>query len=439
MSQESFARHVVDLLPHQARLVEAVDSPASQRIVLLQSDVQMGQGGTLVALAERQLRATPEGRVLLVVPKALIEQVRHRLQEVGLSPWVVDRYAFREMVAAGPDQGLWPAGCLVVVGSVFAATTDLTASLGACPWDLALVQGWRRTKRRGPIPLLHALAQARRVVLCLQPMAPAPPPGSLDGEPFTLVTWKRDELVDPAGQPLFLPVEPILEPVPYTLSAEELAVRETVQALCGHIEGPFAWLLPGLLKQSLQSSPANFEEVLSALAAGDIVPEGEDDFVREARWTPTEEAQFDHLREQHQALGQDSKAVAAGLRLIRLLTAPSPRVLVLTSSRATLSYLEATCEGLDLACRTCHGGLDWQERAEAVRAFQAEGGLLLATEAMVAEGMPLAEVTDLVLYDQPSQPARLQAILGQLYGISRRVQLRVHALEPVAPGDSLSD
>jgi hypothetical protein len=119
----------------------------------------------------------------------------------------------------------------------------------------------------------------------------------------------------------------------------------------------------------------------------------------------------------------DSKA----RRLVRLLSAlRGESAIVFTEYRDTLRRLATLLpDALHL-----HGGLTHAERAEVQRRFNADGGVLLATDA-AADGLNLQQRCRLVVnFELPWNPARLEQRIGRVDRIGQRRV--VHALTFVA-------
>jgi superfamily II DNA or RNA helicase len=82
----------LQLLPHQAAFVETFFAPASKRLIVLRADVGLGKSTALIALCDRLLRERTQARVLIVVPAQLRVQFAHRLLEMSVPSFEVDRY-----------------------------------------------------------------------------------------------------------------------------------------------------------------------------------------------------------------------------------------------------------------------------------------------------------------------------------------------------------
>jgi superfamily II DNA or RNA helicase len=100
--------------------------------------------------------------------------------------------------------------------------------------------------------------------------------------------------------------------------------------------------------------------------------------------------------------------------LLRLLRRVKEPVIVFTEYRDTLTRLSAALRGAGLLPQVLHGGMSPDERAEAQRAFNVAGTLLLATDA-ASEGLNLHHRCRAVVhYELPWSPVRLQQRTGRV-------------------------
>ena len=129
-----------------------------------------------------------------------------------------------------------------------------------------------------------------------------------------------------------------------------------------------------------------------------------------------------------EASTSDSKLKAFGELLtgIHGPNAPSRQVVVLTDFVATLFYLAADIEGRGMACQLLHGSMGFEERVRSLELSSTEGGTLVATRAVIGQGIDLRRLQRLVLYDpQLSSPA-VEQVLGRFDRIGRTTQLNIH-------------
>jgi SNF2 family DNA or RNA helicase len=106
---------------------------------------------------------------------------------------------------------------------------------------------------------------------------------------------------------------------------------------------------------------------------------------------------------------------------------------ILTEFRATLFYLESQLQEMGFDPLLFHGTMSYDERENTVNEFKQSGGILLATNAGM-EGLSLAEVESLFLYDIPWDPRRLQQVCGRFQRFGRRAPLNVYLLSDPKAG-----
>ncbi|PYR94829.1 MAG: hypothetical protein DMF84_03995 [Acidobacteria bacterium] len=152
------------------------------------------------------------------------------------------------------------------------------------------------------------------------------------------------------------------------------------------------------------------EEPLAALGAPGLADER-----REDRWL----AQL--------AAAAHAAADSKQRYLVRLLRRIGGEpAIVFTEYRDTLRQLSASFPG----CLILHGGMTTGERAEVQARFNADGGVLLATDA-ASEGLNLQRRCRVVVcYELPWNPARLEQRIGRVDRIGQ--SRRVHAITLVA-------
>jgi len=443
----------VKLLPHQTALVETVFNPESKRIVLLRGDVGLGKSAALVAVAGRLLQERPTARALFLVPAALRTQFASMLRDASVPSLAVDRYVYREMLDASTASEFWPTGTVAVLSFDFATQPDVQASLELCQWEMVFVDEWHLTRGARAESLHHITASAERVVLASATSPDKELSGFAVGD-VTVVEWRRDLVVDSGGKPLPTVPRPVLHEISFRLNPAEIELRATVVDLVKILEcdvGAKDWR-PVMLFRCLESSPAALERPLQGLMEGATPLDSVDEPL-----SPLEEPASDDIPNDRsgrsnaeqvaglagralreiEASTTDSKLNALGALLSRINPGESPprRVLVLTDFVATLFYLAAEIEGYSLACQLLHGSMGTEERVRSLQSFSNNGGILIATRAVIAEGVDLREVTDLVLYDVPRTSAALKQVLGRFDRLGRVSELSVYFFTPSNTSD----
>jgi ERCC4-related helicase len=440
----------MQLLPHQLAFVEVFFDPASKRVILLRADVGLGKSTALVALVTRLLRQRPTAKVLLLAPGALRVWFVEQLRSAGIPALSVDRYQFREMIESAAGQELWPAGAVSVLTREFARQEDIGQALGATHWDLLIVDEAHQFQGALTGRVLRYVAETSdRVVLATSTLLSLDLPGSFANDDITVVQWRRDQIVDFNGDLLDSMPRPFVRLVPFTLSTAELSLAETVSELCQVFQTGTTQqhLIARLLLQSLQSSPAALENVLTRIR------ESRNRIAHGMPWleSPEEEQLEDQgdgsvdLNQAEKAkeiasraldaletAGSDSKlaGLVALLRHIDALKSSAARICVLTEYLGTLFYLAAEIESRGKTCHVFHGGMDAEERQRTLARFKHDGGILAANRAAMSEGVALSEVTDLVMYDIPGSPAALERVVARVDRFGRQTQLNIHVLVP---------
>ena len=72
--------------------------------------------------------------------------------------------------------------------------------------------------------------------------------------------------------------------------------------------------------------------------------------------------------------------------------------------------------------------MSFDGRAHTIHEFEQRGGILLATTAMLTEGIALPHVASLIFYDLPPSTLMLQQVYGRFHRFGRTVPLTVHVL-----------
>lgn len=443
------------LLPHQIAFLETFFNPLSKRVILLRGEVGLGKTFALVALMSRLLHDRPKARVLFLGSKALQEYMLELLSDTAVPGFIVDRYRYRELIDAVSEGEIWPAGTVVIMSIDFAKQPDIQDSLTAARWELVIADEAHliRGTRAGAF---------RKIVACAERVVFATATGQeLQGErPYvfperdaTVVEWRRDCIVGHDGRPFERSPSPILHEITFSPSSAELKLRDTVRSLCKIFEDAFGAqnFRAVVLHGTLESSPAALESALQRLVAGSEF------LLKEALWETTEDEVVGnllpdtldrHLYEKAIEIGRtalqeidlidsDSKLdVFSGL-LTSLSAAKKPagRICVLTQYVSTLYYLATEVEGRGIPCLRLHGGMGAEDRDRSLSMFSNEGGVLVATSAVMTEGVVFAEVTELIFYDIPGSKSTLQQVLGRFDRLGRVSQLNIY----VFVGSNLAD
>jgi len=448
------ANHSANLLPHQATFVDLFFSPSAKKALILRADVGLGKGAALVAIAQRLHEIRPASRVLYLVPGSVLRlQFAQRLKELGVPCLEVDRYRFRELLDTSIDGTLWPAGLVIMMSREFARQDDVRSSLADTRWDLVMLDG--ADQFRGGLSrdlVLQATATSDRMIMTVQ--LGVSWPVVLSDEATVIVTWHKNQIVGLDGKLIATGSRPTLSVVQYELTPNEQAISEAVGRLnrklleAGTIRA--AWVGRVLL-QSHESSLMSLEARLRLLAVGH--PHSSPEFQLSLDDVDVDEDYEGHQGQQEPPfpllaasatsdvldlldnIDVDSKLSALIDLLRRLQADGDARVFVFTVHVATLFYISSELEGLGIAHHFVHGSMAIEDRHRALAAFQAEGGLLLATRAALAEAWDLKQVSELVLYDLPDGSSAVRRLIGRFDRFGRVTELRVFCFAPQSQGE----
>jgi superfamily II DNA or RNA helicase len=457
--------NTMTLLPFQASLVDAIVSSSGSRIIWVRADVGLGKSTAIAAAATRLMHREAIARVLVLCPAALRDQWAELLLRNGVRSLVVDRFKFREMLEAASDSELWPIGMALVLGDDFARQPDILKSLTATSWDLVVAdEAHQFSGIRGT--LLKSIAtKAERVVL-----ATVPGIAVAKGFPWdsaAVVDWQRDGLLNTEGGRLNA-APPFVNEIFVESSEEEEHLSQLVEELCNALEpaAPMAnytinkevlsadieWLsrppstvskksfFRPSLTNSLHSSPSALENALRRLTLGGAEGGEIMTFVQNEDTTdatgpieidtgPRARVIAKKALEALEAVQIDSKLGSLAKLLEQLTRGGAPKkICVLTNYLSTLYYLAAELEEQAISFVLLHGSMGRDTRHEAWRRFEDAGGVLVATRAMMNEGLNLSNVTDLVLYDLPNNKLALLQIIGGFDPLSRVGRLTIHVL-----------
>jgi len=439
------------VLPYQLLPAIAVAQGASR--IVLADEVGLGktiQAGWIVAdLAGRE----PDARVLIAVPAGLRRQWIAELERrFGIACMAVDAAWLRARVADLPADVLpWTAPGVYLGSLDFLKRGDVSRSLQAVVWDLLVVDEAHTvtspTERHAAFSAVAS--HARRVVL-ITATPYSGDPGSFDsmigmgatpGEAPPLM-FRRSRADAGDGRPRRHRFARV------TISRTEARLQRLLERYTRDVwdEAPDgtqgARLAMTILRKRALSSPAalacSLRRRLALLEGAAELPrqlglfedDEVDDEVPDAALAAPGFADCARERERLAALiDLAGTAVASDSKLRylqRLLRRTKQSAVIFTEYRDSLLRLAAVLP----SALQLHGGLDAAERSSVQARFNAEGGLLLATDA-AAEGLNLHERCHVVInYELPWNPARLEQRIGRVDRIGQR--RAVHAITLVA-------
>ncbi|HET7699167.1 MAG TPA: helicase-related protein [Vicinamibacterales bacterium] len=442
-------RSSADLIAFQ--LAPAVAAAGGVCRLLLADEVGLGKTIQAGWIVSDVLARDPDARILLAVPAGVRHQWASELAgRFNLQLSVVDARWLRNTVADIPgDSSPWTAPGIYVGSIDFLKRPDVAEGIASHVWDLLVVdEAHTAAAPTDRHTALQRFAARSRRVVAITATPYSGTPGSFASlasigatpaaAPPLMFRRSRADVGDARRRRhRFARVrtsgvegrfQRLLERYSRDVWNEPLADRDAAR-LAVTILRKRALSSPAAAAQSLRRrlallqgrgriprQLALFEDddpLDDEVAPGSLAAPGLADAAREHRCLAALIAAADA------AAGTDSK-----LRYLRRLVGRVPResLVVFTEYRDTLLQIAAALPpSLQL-----HGGLASPDRAAVQRRFNAEGGLLLATDA-AAEGLNLHEHCRMVVnYELPWNPARLEQRIGRVDRIGQR--RTVHAL-----------
>lgn len=132
-------------------------------------------------------------------------------------------------------------------------------------------------------------------------------------------------------------------------------------------------------------------------------------------------------REGLRELAEGVEGCAKTEALLRIARDVDDRVLVFTEFRASQERIRRELDQAGIQAVLFHGGLDRNERAEAVRRFRKEAPVLVSTQSG-SEGQNLQFCNVLVNFDLPWNPMRLEQRIGRLHRLGQPREVHIFNL-----------
>ncbi|MEM1615858.1 MAG: helicase-related protein, partial [Pyrobaculum sp.] len=172
-------------------------------------------------------------------------------------------------------------------------------------------------------------------------------------------------------------------------------------------------------------------ETLEAILAGKIAPAERPrkraDVYRIVASTDPEalRREIDKLRELIK-LGKSIQRDSKVQKLLEVLTAhKADKAIVFTQYRDTMQYVADALRRAGYKVVTLHGGMDEEQRKAAEQQFRKEGQVLVATDA-ASEGLNLQIANDLINFDLPWNPSRLDQRIGRVHRYGQKKDVFVY-------------
>lgn len=412
----------VELFEHQRYAAARVLQHMRGRALLAD---EVGLGKTIEAgiiLKEYMVRGLARD-VLILVPAPLTEQWRTELREKLAIEARINR------VADGWEQG----GCIIASLDT-AKRAEHAARIRTVSWDVVIVDEAHRLKNRHTAawrfvdglrkkylllltatPIQNDLEELYNMMTLLKPgllqtysafrdrfMIDKRSPKEVE----RLREYVRDVMIRSTRSECNVPfAQRHVHSVPVRQTADEQAFYDDVLhfARAVYVHRGRANVLPLiLLLRELCSSPQAAGRTLAALSASDEL----DDAQR---------AQAARLVHRARALAATSSKLAAAVRLIRGHHEP---LVVFTQFLATQDALANALRAHGVVVTCFHGGMNDEQRREAVDTFRRQGGVLVSTEAG-GEGQNLQFCRTVMNYDLPWNPMRVEQRIGRVHRLGQ--------------------
>ncbi len=433
-------------LPHQEALLERLLRADGPRAALLVAPPGTGKSFTAALIAHETIVRRPGAQVLVLVPSALITGMAEWLERLARGHGqvrILDGAALRELEADVKSRvsGL-PDNVVAVVGHGASRIPSMRV-LGDLEWDLVVLDEAQSAPDRLQ-QLVRDLLVSQRAARAVMMAAYAPRADLLNELPqVEQVGWTDAEALSALGGRAHRRVVTHY----FRRTGEEQELARFIIELTADRSSEAWRALRGPLLRALASSPAAAErfvfarldrlrQLRNACAHGIA---GDEEIREATRWTHMRgvasaelaselEKQAAHLSELAERLG-DLTADARLSDLTNLIheslvSSDCLGVAVICSLAATVDYV---ADGLEIAGFSVHratAGVGAQLIASRVQRFEEQGEVLVASEAALG-GVTLG-ARDLVAFDLPVSPARLEQWWGLIDRLGRQGEIRLH-------------
>ena len=420
-----------------------------------------GVGKTHLAkiLVAHELGKSANKRVLVLTDCPSIWQshllsILSKFESEVISPLVVDRKTYLELESKVPvGHTPWPIPAIILMDIYVAKREDMTEKLGDANWDLLVFDDFNRNMQ-GLFDKLIESGAIHRALLLSHEINP-----SFD-EKVTYVRITDKDLMDRKGRPLFDQTEKELIELHYNRTKEEKVFLNELEKL-PYLFGE-RWGLGKLLEKSIlaaASSSIYATEVMLLNLQNDLrllrnkvahsmpltnedVEQIQQNIFGKSGVKTIDELPIKSRINTKQMLVCYYQKLELLLKLIEEIpsdpkmdallkhiakykeTGDQTRLCIVSLFNNTLQYLHSSIQDLEIPVYSLTNVQEYNERKEAIEAFQKKGGLLIATDASL-EGVDLEKVTECINYDLPINMQRLEERLGRFSRFGRKSKIRM--------------
>ncbi len=440
----------VGCFPHQASFAAKFFKDNSPKTHVLIGPPGAGKGFVAAAICAHAWFNDQAKQILILSPARLVkywlDTIRSR--QPTLPVVVINRRRFRELEASAKEGELpWPRNGIVIVSFDFAKQQNVAKSLADATWDILVIDeahqlAGKSRRRELAVNLIEGHLDARALLLCAEGLSSEHFRSSQDDRLLVgadVTVWSRESVRDKDGNPLLPDVH--IHWVTYYRTSDEVALLSKVQDLIRalRLNRPSDRMLATVLLKSSSSSMFALEQRLNRILQRhnqkfderilDDVPSIEpDDLTNDdsAIQQPEFTELVNQLLEEIENVERDSKceALLQVLDSIGTQAVQDHRVCIFTRFVDTSTFLlSALVESFPCVFRLT-GSHSSEERQRIIQQFESNGGIMIATET-VSTMFP--EVTAVIFYDVPWDPAIVDAHVGHFVRYGRKGPVRVIA------------
>jgi len=386
---------------------------------LLSAPVGTGKTFVMAGSISELTHARRVRRTLVLAPAVLTVQWADLLERSGLDPVVIDGRMLRllrEQFGNTPDGWLEGVYCM---GIDLAKRPNVREFIMAVAWDLVVVDEAHLLSGQR-LELVKALVEKENPPSLLLATFVWNEGIRAFAERATLVDWNEAVSEFRLRQKEGTVAQLVRVTRVYRRSDEEVAVAT------------------GVVDIARELGESRGMVVLRRAASG--ISSLEDTLVR---WVEEPEGNLEHveaideLLKRVEQLRVDTRLECFNGLLEELVGAGTRHVVTFCQYRATLDYLVAAVERLDIADFGLHGGMSGEQRRETMSLFEAEGGLLITTAA--AMGLSLSFVEAVIHYDLPMSPVAFAQREGAYDRYGRSLPCTIYFFEDETGALPLAD